>query len=88
MRARTTPAAKFEAELCGAKDLRQHQRSASCKMQVKVVPRTLTDLCVSQAHHPEPQVSAFIKEEEEEESPYIKEEEDFVPIKDSWCAGR
>ncbi|XP_057709926.1 uncharacterized protein LOC130927851 isoform X2 [Corythoichthys intestinalis] len=65
MRARTTPDAKFEAELCGAKDLRQHQRSTSCKMQVKVEPCTLPDLYVSQAHRPEHQESTCIKEEEE-----------------------
>ncbi|XP_057710282.1 uncharacterized protein LOC130928073 isoform X3 [Corythoichthys intestinalis] len=74
MRARTTPAAKFEAELC-------HQRSTSCKMQVKVVPCTLPDYLtrnedkthrdykidqyVSQAHRPEHQEPACIKEEEE-----------------------
>ncbi|XP_057712162.1 zinc finger protein 135-like [Corythoichthys intestinalis] len=63
MRARPTPAAKFEAELCGATDLRQHQRSTSCKIQV--VPCTLPDLYVSQAHRPEHQGSACIKEEEE-----------------------
>ncbi|XP_057711741.1 uncharacterized protein LOC130928932 isoform X2 [Corythoichthys intestinalis] len=41
----------------------------------------MSDLYVSQAHRPEHQVSACIKEEEEEKSAYIKGEEDFVPIK-------
>ncbi|XP_057711217.1 uncharacterized protein LOC130928542 isoform X3 [Corythoichthys intestinalis] len=65
MRARRTPAAKFKAELCGAKDQRQHQLSTACKMQVKVVLRRLPDLYVSQAHRPEHQEPACIKEEEE-----------------------
>ncbi|XP_057709597.1 uncharacterized protein LOC130927668 isoform X3 [Corythoichthys intestinalis] len=41
MRARRSPAAKFEAELCAAKAQRRHQLSTACKMQVKVVPRRL-----------------------------------------------
>ncbi|XP_057710008.1 zinc finger protein 41 homolog isoform X3 [Corythoichthys intestinalis] len=79
---RTTLATeKFQEELCGVKEEPpRHQDSTVCKiMHAKVVLRRLEDLCVSQAHCPKHQTSACIKDEEEE-SPYIKEEEEFVHI--------
>ncbi|XP_057710289.1 zinc finger protein 771-like [Corythoichthys intestinalis] len=77
MFARTTPTAeKFQEELCGVKEEPpRHQDSTVCKiMHAKVVLRRLEDLYVSQAHRLGHQESACIKGEEEE-SPYIKEEE-------------
>ncbi|XP_057709993.1 uncharacterized protein LOC130927898 isoform X4 [Corythoichthys intestinalis] len=89
MSARTTPAVvKFQEELCGVKKEpprhQRHQHSTVCKiMHAKVVLHRLEDLLVyvSQDNRPEHQVTACIKKEEEE-SPYIKEEEDFVDITD------
>ncbi|XP_057711189.1 uncharacterized protein LOC130928525 isoform X3 [Corythoichthys intestinalis] len=77
MSSRTTPAAvKFQEELCGVKEEPPHQQpSTVCEiMHVNVVLHRLEDLYVSQAHRLEHQESACIKGEEEE-SPYIKEEE-------------
>ncbi|XP_057711234.1 uncharacterized protein LOC130928553 isoform X3 [Corythoichthys intestinalis] len=80
MRARRTPAAKFEAEPCGARAQRRHQLSTACKMQVKVVLRRLAGF--SKYLGPDAQllkseVQLPIKKEEVE-LPYVKEEDDIT----------
>ncbi|XP_057711243.1 uncharacterized protein LOC130928558 isoform X2 [Corythoichthys intestinalis] len=67
-------------ELCGVKkEPPRHRQWTECKlMHAKVVLHRLEDLSISQVHYPE---SACIKDEEEESSS-IKDEKEFVYIKE------
>ncbi|XP_057709999.1 uncharacterized protein LOC130927903 isoform X2 [Corythoichthys intestinalis] len=71
-----------EEELCGVKEEPpHHQHWTLCKtMDAEVVLHNLED--VSQAHLPEHQESACIKEEEEE-SPCFMEGKDFIHLQGS-----
>ncbi|XP_057685143.1 zinc finger protein 771-like [Corythoichthys intestinalis] len=86
MSSSTTPAAvKFQEELCRVKEEpRRQQHSTVCKiMHAKAVLYKLQD--VSQVHRPERQECARMKEEEKEESPYVKNvEEELVHIKEEY----
>ncbi|XP_057711784.1 uncharacterized protein LOC130928952 isoform X3 [Corythoichthys intestinalis] len=77
MSARRTPTTKFEAELSGAKDKRQHQLSAACKMQVKVVLHRLSGF--SKYLGPEWQGSESPDIQEEVEHPQMKQEKPERP---------
>ncbi|XP_057709647.1 uncharacterized protein LOC130927692 isoform X2 [Corythoichthys intestinalis] len=80
MRARRSPAAKFEAEICAAKAQRRHQLSTACKMQVKVVLRRLAGFSKylgPDAQQLKSEVQHPIRKEEVA-LPYVKEEDDIT----------